>query len=236
MLAIDIDITSITLICITLLSITLTSITLIIIMAPLLSKEGKGSASKEEAKEPASKHIRHVVLLVRHSGDRGHHHHLRRCGAFVQYLMQSLKRDVMACLETQEKKALIILVIIRMIIIHIIIRMIIIIIQCLAWRHSRRTRRRTAEVGGELEERSVGGQGGTRKIFFNSVFKCVFLFISTFSHFDFQMIFLFSFLYFLNSIFNGVTPLQGGYNQLAGRKFTSLKKGPSEENVYISRK
>ena len=60
MLAIDIDITSITLICITLLSITLTSITLliitlIIIMAPLLSKEGKGSASKEEAKEPASK-------------------------------------------------------------------------------------------------------------------------------------------------------------------------------------
>ena len=172
MLAIDIDITSITLICITLLSITLTSITLIIIMAPLLSKEGKGSASKEEAKEPASKHIRHVVLLVRHSGDHGHHHHLRRCGAFVQYLMQSLKRDVMACLETQEKKALIILVIIsmiiiliiiRMVIIHIIIRMIIIIIQCLAWRHSRRTRRRTAEVGGELEERSVGGRSGTGK-------------------------------------------------------------------------
>ena len=83
MLAIHIDITSITLICITLLSITLTSITLIIIMAPLLSKEGKGSASKEEAKEPASKHIRHVVLLVRHSGCRGHHyHHLRRFGAF----------------------------------------------------------------------------------------------------------------------------------------------------------
>ena len=220
MLAIDIDITSITLICITLLSITLTSITLIIIMAPLLSKEGKGSASKEEAKEPASKHIRHVVLLVRHSGDHGHHHHLRRCGAFVQYLMQSLKRDVMACLETQEKKALIILV---------IIRMIIIIIQCLAWRHSRRTRRRTAEVGGELEEGSVGGRSGTGIIFLGVHF---YIFSIQFSN-----VFLWcSFLYFLNSIFNGVTPLQGGYNQLAGRKFTSLKKGPSEENVYISRK
>ena len=92
MLAIDIDITSITLICITLLSITLTSITLIIIMSPLLSKEGKGSASKEEAKEPASKHVRHVVLLVRHSGDRGHHHHLRRCGAFCSVFNAIFKK------------------------------------------------------------------------------------------------------------------------------------------------
>ena len=96
--------------------------------------------------------------------------------------MQSLKRDVMACLETQEKNAFIILIIISMIIIHIIIRMIIIIIQCLAWRHSRRTRRRTAEVGGELEERSVGGQGGTGKIFSQFDFQmCFFLFISIFS-------------------------------------------------------
>ena len=37
--------------------------------------------------------------------------------------------------------------------------------------------------------------------------------------------------YFLNSIFNGVTPLQVYINWLAGHKFTSLKKGPSEENL-----